>query len=93
MLADALRVTDGDRRCQVVVYGVGGTEDCDCGASLGATVICKSCGPREVFVCSDCFEELMRVIDLSGWVCCTKQGPSHEVVALMKVRPVPVVKY
>ncbi len=91
-LSGTLKVTNDIRECQAVSLRRGENE-CNRAGGFLATVICKTCGLRELFVCSMCLGELMRVIDLPGRVCCKEQSPRHEVVALTHARPVLVGKF
>jgi hypothetical protein len=93
-LTGALKVTDGSRMCQVITQRPNGSDDeCRNDSSFLATVICKTCGLREVFVCLTCLGQVMEAMQFPGYVCCKEQSPRHEVVAVTHARPVMVGKF
>jgi hypothetical protein len=60
--------------CAVVTYSAGGPPSrCTATAVTAADVVCRSCGPRRVFLCDPCVEEIRWGIE-AGSVWCATEG-------------------
>ena len=60
--------------CAAVTYSTGASPSrCNVTAATAADVVCRSCGPRRVFLCDACVEEIRWGIG-AGSVWCAAEG-------------------
>jgi hypothetical protein len=60
--------------CAAVTYSTGGEPSrCPATAASAADVVCRSCGPRRVFLCDPCLQEARWHIE-GGWLWCAADG-------------------
>jgi len=60
--------------CAAVTYSAGAPPArCNATAATAADVVCRSCGPRRVFLCCSCVEEIRWGVE-AGSVWCATEG-------------------